>query len=401
MFLLLFLQVNVAILVIRKRYGDKLDYGFVMPFHPVLPVLNIGLISFLALFMFHFSAVAWFFVIGWMGAGFVLYRFYAQPREREVDLTPIVLQERALVHSDAPQVLVPVANPASAKLLLDFAARIARPLGGELVILHAARVPPQTPLSSGRRALARIRPAIDKAAAVAEELGVPCESVVRVTHEPWRAIVDTTEDHQVGFVIMGWRGPARHPDTHVGSNLDRVLKYANCHLAIVQQTARIPVARILVPVANPRNAALLASIGRLLMDESKPDSRVTVLHVVPPTLSKEVGDQRIEALRSAILKSGVSSSNGELEAIAEECFEFKLSKSKDAVRSIASRTKDADLLILGSARENWLKRTVIGRTPYRIASRSACPVIMMSPQTNGIRFSAQAFFNFFREEPER
>ena len=51
MFLLLFLQVNVAILVIRKRYGDKLDYGFVMPFHPVLPVLNMALILFLALFL--------------------------------------------------------------------------------------------------------------------------------------------------------------------------------------------------------------------------------------------------------------------------------------------------------------------------------------------------------------
>ncbi|MGH7572151.1 MAG: APC family permease, partial [Gemmatimonadota bacterium] len=40
MFLLLFLQVNIAVITIRKKYGDKLNYGYLMPFHPVLPVIN-------------------------------------------------------------------------------------------------------------------------------------------------------------------------------------------------------------------------------------------------------------------------------------------------------------------------------------------------------------------------
>jgi nucleotide-binding universal stress UspA family protein len=351
--------------------------------------------------MFHFSAIAWFFVIGWTGAGLLLYRFYARPREREIDITPIVLQERAVVHSHAPQVLVPIANPASARPLLTVAAHVARPLDGELVILHAAKVPALIPLSSGRRALAGIRPAIDKTAAISAELDIPYEAVVRVTHEPWRAIVDTVEDHQVVFVVMGWQGPARRPETALGSNLDRVLKYANCHLAIVQQTALIPATRILVPVANPRNAALLTSVGRMLMDGANPESRITVLHVTAPTCPETVGNSRIEAMRAAILKPDGSGSTADLEAVVQRCFEFKLARSKDPVRSIASRTKKADLLIVGSTHESWLRRKVIGRTPYRVAGRSACPVIMLSPQTNGLRFSAQTFFNFFREEPER
>ena len=33
-FLLLFTQVNVAVITIRRMYGDKLDYGFKTPFFP-------------------------------------------------------------------------------------------------------------------------------------------------------------------------------------------------------------------------------------------------------------------------------------------------------------------------------------------------------------------------------
>ncbi|NIU53230.1 MAG: amino acid permease, partial [Gemmatimonadetes bacterium] len=60
MFLLLFLQVNVAIITIRRKYGEELDYGFLIPFFPVLPVLAIVLMIGIAAFMFHFSPIAWY-----------------------------------------------------------------------------------------------------------------------------------------------------------------------------------------------------------------------------------------------------------------------------------------------------------------------------------------------------
>jgi amino acid transporter/nucleotide-binding universal stress UspA family protein len=401
MFLLLFLQVNIAIIVIRKRYSDKLDYGFLMPFHPVLPAVNIGLIAFLALFMFHFSAIAWFFVIGWIVAGLLLHRFYAAPREREEDLTPILLEQRAIAPTERFRVLVPVANPKSAQLMLNLAARIARPLNGELVILHVAKVPPQTPLTGGRRALERLRPAVDRAAEMAHKLEADVHSIVRVAHEPWRAIVDTVEDHHINFVVMGWRGQSRHPETKVGRNIDRVLKYANCDLLVVEQEAPIPARRILIPVAEPADARLLVSVGRLLLDESDPESRITVLHVVSPDSSEARGDARLEAIKKeALSQSGVAEAADTRTASDNDRIEFKLSRAKDTVRAIVSRTKDADLLVVGSSRAGWLKRTIVGQKPYRIARRSACPMVMVSPRAHGVQFSTQSFFHFFREEPE-
>ncbi|MEJ2187426.1 MAG: amino acid permease, partial [Gemmatimonadota bacterium] len=91
MFLLLFLQVNIAIITIRRRYGDKLDYGFLIPFFPVLPIIAIVLMLGIAMFMFRFSQLAWYFVAGWIGTGFVIYYAWARKREREKTVTPVVL----------------------------------------------------------------------------------------------------------------------------------------------------------------------------------------------------------------------------------------------------------------------------------------------------------------------
>jgi amino acid transporter len=48
MFLLLFLQVNVAVITIRRKYGDRLNYGYLLPFFPIVPIVAIVALLFLA-----------------------------------------------------------------------------------------------------------------------------------------------------------------------------------------------------------------------------------------------------------------------------------------------------------------------------------------------------------------
>ena len=40
MFILLFLQVNLAVITIRSKYGKDLKYGYLMPFFPILPMIR-------------------------------------------------------------------------------------------------------------------------------------------------------------------------------------------------------------------------------------------------------------------------------------------------------------------------------------------------------------------------
>lgn len=80
MFLLLFLQVNLAMIRLRKKRQD-LDRGFKVPVFPYLSIAGIFLLLFLAVFMFKYSIKAWVVTIIWCTLGLIVYRFYSSKRE--------------------------------------------------------------------------------------------------------------------------------------------------------------------------------------------------------------------------------------------------------------------------------------------------------------------------------
>ena len=58
-FLLLFTQVNIAVINIRRMYGDKLNYGFKIPFFPIIPIVGIFLKLGLALYLLVTQPLSW------------------------------------------------------------------------------------------------------------------------------------------------------------------------------------------------------------------------------------------------------------------------------------------------------------------------------------------------------
>ena len=82
MFLLLFLQVNLAMISLRKKRKD-LDRGYIAPLFPYLTIIGILLLLFLAIYMFKYSILAWIVTIIWSAIGLVMYRFYSSKREIE------------------------------------------------------------------------------------------------------------------------------------------------------------------------------------------------------------------------------------------------------------------------------------------------------------------------------
>ncbi|HUP12336.1 MAG TPA: amino acid permease, partial [Niastella sp.] len=75
-FLLLFTQVNFAVITIRRIYGDKLDYGFKTPFFPVIPIIGIILMIGLALYLLVTAPFSWVIAILWVLVGFAIYRIF-------------------------------------------------------------------------------------------------------------------------------------------------------------------------------------------------------------------------------------------------------------------------------------------------------------------------------------
>jgi len=119
MFLLLFLQVNVAVIMIRKKFGNELEYGYKMPFFPVIPVLGIISQLFLAIYMFNYSPTGWYTSIIWIGIGFLMYFGYSLGKEK--------IEKGKVARQITPgdyRVLVPLSRIKSVRPLVTIAAGI-------------------------------------------------------------------------------------------------------------------------------------------------------------------------------------------------------------------------------------------------------------------------------------
>ncbi len=150
MFLLTFLLINLSVIKVRKDRGDELSYGYIMPFFPYIPIIAIVAQLILAIWLIDMSIIAWIVAGTWIISGFVIYYAYSKGRAIEEEEVTVLREVRELVRKEY-QILVPVANPANAARLIDYAARIAKAKDGEILVMSMAIVPEQTPISEARR----------------------------------------------------------------------------------------------------------------------------------------------------------------------------------------------------------------------------------------------------------
>ena len=391
MFLLLFLQVNVAVITIRKRYGDKLVYGYLTPYFPYVPIIGIVTKLFLALFMFGYSPLAWYVTIGWILAGVLIHWLYASEREREKEITPVVIEERARIDQERFSVLVPVADPSRSANLLKVADSILQLEPGNLMLLHVITVPDQLPVSVGRDFVDEVRPVIDQAARQAEEMGMQPTCLVRVGHRPADAIIDTVTETNANFIVMGWHGRSRDPRTVIGRNVDRIVKEAHANVVVVRGDVELPARRILVPVQHPEHGHLVSQFATPLVTPE--DGYIQMLHVVDPQLSREQRAERAATLRETLHKLHGREEREENER-AEQRIRIRIAGG-DVVDEIVRRSADFDLVLLGASRESWIRRTLWGDRIQRIAARIECPVMLVNLRGGRLQFGVSRFFQFF------
>src|SRR5215216_7070915 len=104
-FLLLFTQVNIAVITIRRIHGDKLQYGFKIPFFPIIPVIGIFLKLGLAIYLLITQPTSWLISVLWIAIGFAIYRIYTFRKEIE-HYAPIITSEGDLARKHF-RILIP------------------------------------------------------------------------------------------------------------------------------------------------------------------------------------------------------------------------------------------------------------------------------------------------------
>jgi len=371
MFLLLFLQVNLAVMLLRHERPD-LDRGFRIPLFPAIPLIAIAANGFLALHLFQFSSIAWYFAIGWIVIGLLSYYTYFSRIEAMEKPSEILLEE-VLVSRDF-SVLIPVATREQARILGAIGSILAADREGEVLALHVVQVPFQLSLGEGRLFLKEGRAYLEEVIKQAKERDVPVHTIIRLGRNVASAIRRTALENASDLIVLGWPGYTNTAGRLFGSVADPIVDNPPTDVVVVRYRKRRPIRKVLVPVSGGLNSrrAVRMAVPMARAGEEGP-ALITLLHVLPPGASegdRVRGQRAIEDL---------------LDGVDYDRIEIKLIEAPDPVNAILEFSKGYDLIVLGASEEPLFKNLLVGTFAERVARRAEVTVMMVKRRSGPIQ----------------
>ncbi|WP_244605358.1 amino acid permease [Halorhabdus rudnickae] len=364
MFLLLFLQVNYAAIVIRRKWGDQIDYGYVMPYFPYVPIIGILTKLALAVYLFNYSPLAWYGAIAWILVGVGIFFLYSRGRVRETEAeeeTRLITEERA-PEDRGYQVLIPIANPNHAEQLIRAGSAVARHNDGEVLLTSVATVPDQTPLSEGRRYAEEQRELLDEAMQYAPD-DIPVHRTVTIGHDIAKSINNVAYQRESDLVLLGWRGQRKRvSDYALGSNIDTVVQNAECDVAVLKTDGSPQPGHVLVPTAGGLNSVLAEQFAAAY---AAAGADVTLFNVVSD------GDADVARSTLSDRQDALAESDIDVDIAVEE--------GDDIAGTILTYARDRafESIIVGAAGEGILRRVLFGEVPETVGEEFEGEVVMV------------------------
>ncbi len=283
------------------------------------------------------------------------------------------------------RILIPVANPGTAGELVRIGAALLEPRAGELRALGIVEVPEGMPLSEGATRARHARRLLQRVLDYAPE-GIPIHPLVRIARHAAEGIIEAAADEEADLLIFGWGGrhtinanveapssspgrrarPSPESASVVSPTIDQVVRAAPCDIAVVKQRGATEIKRILVPVRGGPHAELALTFADAI--GTYHGATVTVLHVVPPGITRAVRAQAERAL-AAFVKQHV---HGAAEPLVREAANVRTAILREAER--------ADLVVVGasaSAAEGGPDAHLFGSLPEAIATRARPTVVVV------------------------
>ena len=200
MFLFLFIQVNIAVITIRRLYGHKLEYGFKIPLFPLIPIIGIITKIGLALYLLFFNPISWLIAIIWVMIGFTIYKMHTAKKEIE-HYAPTIINETPKVRKEY-RILVNY-NVKSIKNLSKIADIISNGKDAEVSYLNIVHVPTQLPLSVAQEISDR---EVNNITNLRKELGSDDSTgyLIRLSHDSTEALLSTMEEQGTNLLVIDW-----------------------------------------------------------------------------------------------------------------------------------------------------------------------------------------------------
>jgi len=366
MFLLLFLQVNYAIIIIRREFGDRLDYGYKIRLFPLVPIIAIITNTGLALFLFRSHPRGWISALAWIMAGLFIFFVYAKDRLEEAEKPEIAYEVK--IGERAPEsVLVPIADPSHLKTEMTIGSAMARAIGAEVVALNVVRIPPQLPLSQGRQYVAQARPILDAAVDFGSEKGVPVHTILGIGHRISQVIRDIAKDEASRLIVMGWKGQV-HEGKIRGSVAEAVLSTSSANVAMVKDHG-LPeeFTRIMVAVSPGLRSEITLKTAARLAKGLDCDLQITTVQTSQPADKDFHIEDWLRETKEAVVAHG----------LAADRVTTKILKSDSVVQAIVEEAANNDLLVIGASRDWVVKTYLFGSLPDSIANQTPVSTVLV------------------------
>jgi APA family basic amino acid/polyamine antiporter len=353
---------GIAYLVRRRAFQPS---PFLSPLFPALPITGGGLCLALALYQAAAVPSAGVLASLWLAVGAILFVTHLAPRARVVDAMSEGFDPQLIrLRGRSPLILVPVANPKNAGVLVKMAEAIAPKGFSRTQLLSVVRPPAKWEDGQLPTELVDAQGILGGALTAAIAVDLRPEALITLSDDPWSEISRIARRSRPDALLVGIGELGRSVDE---GQLERLIGRIDADVVILRApTDWDPdeASRVLVPsrggrAQSPIRARLLGSLTR----EAKRE--VTFLGVLP------------ESARPATVRE----SERELGALARD--EARGSgtavvlKGDDLVAEVAKRSLDCDLMILG-LRRSGRGRSVFGGPMLEIAQGTTCPLLMIS-----------------------
>ena len=373
MFLFLFILVNLCVIRIRYNMGDELEYGYVMPFFPVLPVVAILCQVVLAIALLKIGVLAWLIALFWIWVGLRIYDWYAKDRAPAQRDEVAVLEEAAApVDEDAYRIMVAVANPDNALSLVRTTHTLCGATEAHVELLHMVPVPDQVALSDADAYMSEGKEAIGEVMLYLAPT-FPLSTTFRYCRNVARGIVSAVRQKRTNLLILGWHGHRKSRRFTLGSTIDPIIERVPCNVAILKNCGDEKYKRILVPVAGGPNSAYALELAVLLAEKNGGE-------IVVFTVAREEGVAfDVDAF------------------VLEHLPVTQLSRDHIRARRVAGRRPESailkeagqkedpyDLVVMGCTRTPVMRQFLHESVPEKVARLCSKPMIVVKAST-GIR----------------
>jgi nucleotide-binding universal stress UspA family protein len=349
--------------LVRKRAFQPSAYQ--SPFFPTVPWVGGGLCLSLALYQAAAVPSAGVLAALWLALGAVLFVTHLAPRARVVDAMSEGFDPQLIrLRGRSPLILVPVANPRNAGVLVKMAEAIAPKGVSRTQLLSVVRPPAKWEDGKLPTELIDAQGILGGALSAAIAVDLRPEALITLSDDPWAEITRVARRSRCDAILLGLGELGK---SLTSGPLERLIERVSTDIVILRApTDWDPDAakRVLVPsrggrAQSPIRARVLGSLTREASRE------VTFLGVLPERLDQPA----------------VRASERDLKALARD--EARGSgtavvlQRDDLVAEVVRRSQECDLMILG-LRRSGRGRSVFGGPMLQIAEATTCPLLMIS-----------------------